>query len=285
MTPGPLEPFDLSRGPAGRTRLSDGVEMPYFGLGVYQARRGRETEQAVAAALGCGYRLIDTAALYRNEAEVGAAVRAFGLPREEVFVTTKLWNDDQGRERAAAGFEKSRAALDLGAVDLYLLHWPVAGRRLESWSVLEGLLARGACRAIGVSNFTIRHLEELLARSSVVPAVNQVEFSPFLYQRELLEFCRRRGIQLEAYAPLTRGERLGDPVLAEVARSHGKTPAQVILRWALQHDVIVIPKSVHAERIRENAGLFDFALSASEMRRLDGLDEGLRTTWDPSEMP
>lgn len=259
--------------------------MPVLGLGVWKSAPGAETFEAVRAALANGYRLLDTASMYRNEADVGRALRESGLPRDEVFVTTKVWNDEQGYEPTLRAFERSRRALGVGAVDLYLIHWPVPGLRLESWRALRKLQQDGLCRSIGVSNFGVAHLEELLQSSDVVPAVNQVEFSPFLFQRELLEYCQGHGIQLEAYAPLTRGQRLGDATLGALARRHERSPAQVLLRWGLQHGVIEIPKSVHADRIRENADVFGFELSKPEMERLDGLDERLRTAWDPSRTP
>lgn len=258
--------------------------MPVLGLGVWKVAAGAPTREAVRSALAAGYRLVDTAAMYGNEAAVGEAVRASGVPRDELFVTTKLWNDDQGYDSALAAFARSQRSLDLGPVDLYLVHWPVPKRRLESWKALEHLLVRGEVRSIGVSNFTVPHLEELLAHGSVVPAVNQVEFSPFLYQRELLEFCADHGIQLEAYAPLTRGRRLNDPTLARIGARHGRTEAQVAIRWGLQHNVVEIPKSVHAARIEENLAALDFALDASEMATLDALNEDFRTSWDPHEM-
>jgi methylglyoxal/glyoxal reductase len=276
--------FDLGAGPGSRVRLRDGVQMPVLGLGVWKTPSGRATRDSVDAALRAGYRLIDTAALYGNEADVGQAVRDSGLPREDVFVTTKLWNDDQGYERALVAFEKSQAALGLGGVDLYLIHWPMEPR-LESWRALTKLQREGACRSIGVSNFTVPHLEELREASDVVPSVNQVEFNPFLFQRELLEYCRKHSIQLEAYAPLTRGRRLDDATVRVVAEAHHKTPAQVVLRWGLQHDVVVIPKSVRPERIVENGQLFDFELREDEMNALDRLNENLRTAWDPSKVP
>jgi diketogulonate reductase-like aldo/keto reductase len=281
----PLPLFDLVRGREVRTVLNNGVSMPVLGLGVWQAPPGRATREAVQLAIEAGYRLIDTAALYRNEASVGEAVRQSGVRREELFVTTKLWNDDQGEESARRAFERSRRLLDLGPVDLYLLHWPVTGKRLASWKVLERLLRDGECRSIGVSNFTVAHLSELLDRSGIVPAVNQVEFSPFLFQRDLLEYCRNHGIQLEAYAPLTRGEKLADPVVVRIAQRHGRSPAQVVLRWGLQHGVVEIPKSIHRERIVENFASLDFGLAPTEMAALDGLHAGFRTTWDPSGWP
>jgi diketogulonate reductase-like aldo/keto reductase len=265
--------------------LPGGVEMPVLGLGVWQAAPGAETHDAVAEALRVGYRLVDTARAYRNEADVGAAVRESGVPRDEIFVTTKLWNADHGYDRTLGAMDESLERLGLERVDLYLVHWPFEGLRHESWRAMERILADGKARAIGVSNYTIRHLEELLARAKVAPAVNQVEFSPFLYQRDLLAWCVRHGVRLEAYGPLVRGQRMDDQVLARIARKHGRTPAQVLLRWGLQHDVVVIPKSVHPARIRENADVFGFALDADDMAALDALDEGYRTSWDPTDAP
>lgn len=283
MSPPPPAPtFDLDHGLASQVRLNNGVRMPVLGLGVWKTPKGVDTVNAVASALRAGYRLIDTATLYDNEADVGAAVHASATDRSSLFVTTKLWNADQGFEAARRAFEGSRSALRDEVVDLYLVHWPVTGRRKESWRALVDLQREGRVRAIGVSNFTVRHLEELLGESEVVPAVNQVEFSPFLFQRDLLEFCRGHRIQLEAYAPLTRGHRLDHPVLRRIAEGHRRTPAQVVLRWALQHEVVVIPKTIHPERMRENAGALEFALGRGEMEEIDALDEGYRTTTDPS---
>ncbi|MGA7923289.1 MAG: aldo/keto reductase [Thermoplasmata archaeon] len=276
--------FDLQKGLGSTVRLHDGNLMPVFGLGVYQSPPGSTTREAVESALQVGYRLIDTAALYRNEKDVGEAIRASGIDRSEVFLTTKLWNADQGYDSALAAFEQSRRALGVEAVDLYLIHWPVTGKRSESWRALRKIQEMGGARSIGVSNYAIPHLEELLAESDVVPAVNQVEFSPFLFQSELLQFCQKRGIQIEAYAPLTRGKRLEDPRVTRIAKAHGTTSAAVLIRWGLQHSVVEIPKSVRPERIRDNAGAFTFSLTEEEMSMLNGLNEGLRVSWDPSEM-
>lgn len=277
--------FDLGKGLGSVVRLHDGNSMPVFGLGVYQSPPGHPTRDAVEYALKAGYRLIDTAALYRNEKDVGEAVRASGLDRDRVFLTTKLWNEDQGYDSALAAFERSRRALGVEYVDLYLIHWPVPGKRSESWRALRKIQELGGARSIGVSNYTIAHLEELLQESDVVPTVNQVEFSPFLFQSELLRFCQRHHIQLEAYAPLTRGKRLKDPRIVRIAETHGASPAQVLIRWGLQHGVVEIPKSVRPERIQENAGAFDFSLSEPEVKTLDGLNEDLRVSWNPSDMP
>jgi len=265
--------------------LNNGVEMPRFGLGVWQAKAGSEVRDSVRWALEAGYRLIDTARVYDNEEDVGRILREGSAPREQVFVTTKLWNGDQGYASTSKALDASLRRLGLEYVDLYLMHWPVEGKRLESWRAMEKLLAAGKTRAIGVSNFLERHLDELLGSAEVMPAVNQVEFSPFLYQRDLLEFCRERGIQLEAYSPLTRGRRLDDATLVAVAARYGKSPAQVLIRWALQHDLVVIPKSVTRERVRANADVFDFTLGRDDMDALDALDESRHFAWDPTEAP
>lgn len=266
-------------------KLNNGVEIPRLGLGVFRAPRGEVTRQAVLSALSAGYRHIDTARIYGNERDVGAAVRESGLPRKDIFVTTKLWNEDQGYDSTLRACERSLESLGFEYVDLYLVHWPVPGRRLESWRAMEKLLAEGKCRAIGVSNFLENHLDPLLAHAKVVPAVNQVEQHPFLHQPSLLRYCAGKGIVVEAYSPLTKGLRLGDPCVVEIARKHGKSPAQVLIRWCLQHDLVVIPKSVRAERIRENANVFDFSLSPEDLRTLDGLNEDLYTGWDPTDVP
>lgn len=268
-----------------RVTLNDGTKMPVLGLGVWQAAAGKETRRAVASALEIGYRLIDTAKLYGNEKDVGIAVRESGIPRDDIFVTTKLWNSDHGYESALRAFERSRRELGFDAVDLYLIHWPVPGLRHESWKALLRLRDQGLVHSIGVSNYTIRHLEELLPVSPVPPSVNQVEFHPFLYQAKLLEFCRGRGIQIEAYSPLTKGYRLNDAVVAQIAAKYGRTPAQVLIRWSLQHGLVVIPKSVRPERIRENAQVFDFDLRREDMDLLDALDERAHTAWNPDDLP
>jgi len=256
---------------SSRVRLNDGTRMPWFGLGVWSIPP-RKTAGAVVQALGMGYRLIDTAKLYGNEREVGVAVRESGLPRDEVHVTTKLRGEDQGYETALAAAERSREALGLGPIDSYLIHWPT-NRRRESWKALEALQKRGVCRSIGVSNYSISDLEELLNESSVVPAVNQVEFHPWAYDRGLLEYCRRHGIALEAYSPLVQGRGLRDPAIRAMAAKHARTSSQVLLRWGLQHGCIVIPKSDREDHLRENAAVFDFVLSDKEMAALDALGE------------
>jgi methylglyoxal/glyoxal reductase len=263
-------------------RLNTGAIIPQVGLGVWQAPRGIARE-AVRAAIELGYRHVDTARIYGNEEDVGAAIRAGGVPRKDVFVTTKLWNEDQGFDSALRAFDASLARLGLDYVDLYLIHWPVAGKRKDSWRALERIHADKRAHAIGVSNFLTPHLEELLADAKVVPAADQIEISPFLQQRDTRAFCAKHGIIVEAYSPLTRGKRLGHPVLVDVAKRAGRSPAQVLLRWGVQHGLVVLPKSTHSERIRENGAIFDFELDRAAMGRLDGLEEGLATGWDPRD--
>jgi diketogulonate reductase-like aldo/keto reductase len=265
--------------------LRSGVQLPRVGLGVYQAARGEGTRAAVREALRLGYRHIDTARIYGNEDDVASAVRASGVPRGEVFITTKLWNDDQGYDQTLRAFHAALARMALDYVDLFLLHWPVPELRLESWRALERLRQEGRVRAIGVSNFMVHHLDELLAHATVVPDVNQIEVSPFLQQREVRARCAREGIAVEAYSPLTKGERLAHPAVRAVARSAQRTPAQVLLRWGLQREMIVLPKSTRPERLAENLALFDFTLSAAELAQLDALEEGLVTGWDPRDEP
>jgi len=265
--------------------LNTGARIPQVGLGVWQAPRGEGTQAAIGAALRFGYRHIDTARIYGNEHDVGVAVNMAEVPRDQIFVTTKLWNDDQGYDSALRAFDASLARLGLDYVDLYLLHWPVPGRRLDSWRALERILADGGARAIGVSNFLSSHLDELLVGAKVVPAVNQIEVSPFLQQRDTRAFCARHGIVVEAYSPLTHGQRLGHPVVTKVAKRMGRSPAQVLLRWGIQHDLVVLPKSTREPRIRENGELFDFTLDADAMAVLDGCEEGLATGWDPRGQP
>jgi diketogulonate reductase-like aldo/keto reductase len=262
-------------------RLNNGVPIPQVGLGVFLSKAGQETESAVRWALEIGYRHIDTAAAYENETDVGKALKSSGLPRGEVFVTTKVWNSDQGFEPALKAFDESRRRLGLDVIDLYLIHWPVKGKYRDTWRALERLYSQGKVRAIGVSNFLVHHLEDLLKGAAVVPAVNQVEFHPFLLQPQLLEFGGAKGIRHEAWSPLTRGRMLGHAVISELVRKHGRTNAQILLRWDLQHGVVTIPKSVHRERIEENCRIFDFELPPEDMARLDALDNGTRVGPDP----
>ena len=262
--------------------LNNGVKMPFLGLGVWQTSPGKVCENAVLAALEAGYRHIDTAAIYGNEESVGAAIRKSKVPRKEIFVVTKLWNSGHGDVVAALGASLRRLKTDY--VDLYLMHFPVPQRN-ESWKAMETLHKEGKARAIGVSNFTIRHLKQLLEIADVLPAVNQVEFNPYLYQKELLDFCSKNKIQLEAYSPLTHGKKLNDKKLVEIAAKYNKTPAQVLIRWCLQKDIVVIPKSAKKERILENAGVFDFRILDADMGLLNSFNENLRVCWDPTDAP
>jgi diketogulonate reductase-like aldo/keto reductase len=265
--------------------LNNKVRMPVLGLGVYQTPPGKTTQNAVKSAIRVGYRHIDTARIYGNEADVGQAVSHSGVPREELFLTTKLWNSDQGYDSTLRACEASLKRLGLNYLDLYLIHFPVPELRRESWKAMEKLQQNGKVRAIGVSNFTINHLEELLEGHGVIPAVNQVEFHPFLYQKELLDYCQSKKVQVEAYSPLARGERFKHPRILSLAKKYSKTPAQLMIRWSLQHGLVVIPKSVREERIRENSQVFDFEISSEAMKSLDSLDEDLRLNWDPTNVP
>jgi diketogulonate reductase-like aldo/keto reductase len=282
MTDGRSAALPLNQG--GAVPLNQGSAVPRVGLGVFRASPD-EAYAAVREALAAGYRHIDTAQIYGNEQAVGQAVRDSGLPREEVFVTTKLWNDFQRPGAVEPAVERSIRALSLGAPDLMLLHWPVAGQRLAAWAELERLRDAGALRAIGVSDFMVRHLQELLAHARTVPAVNQVELSPFLQQREVRALCQTHGIVVQACSPLTKGRRLDHPVLARIAREVQRSPAQVLLRWGLQQGLVVLPKSTRPARIRENLALFDFELAAGHMAALDELEENLVTGWNPQSAP
>ncbi|ANY73224.1 glyoxal reductase [Paenibacillus ihbetae] len=262
--------------------LNDGVKMPWLGLGVWKTKEGEEVIQSVKSAIAAGYRMIDTAAIYGNEEGVGQAIRESGVSRDELFITTKVWNDDQGYEKTLQAFETSRKKLGLEVVDLYLVHWPGRDKYLETWKALIHLQKEGLVRSIGVSNFQIRHLEHIIEETGVVPVVNQVELHPLLSQKELLAYARENNIVLEAWSPLMQGN-LDHPVLAQIAEKYGKTTAQVILRWDIQNGVIVIPKSIKEHRIRENANIFDFELSAEDMAAIDGLNENKRFGSNPDE--
>ena len=259
--------------------------IPSIGLGVYKSEPGPTTKNAVLEALRVGYRHIDTAAIYNKEPDVGDAIAASGLDRSEVFVTTKLWNDDHGYDNTLVAFDRSLEQLGLDYVDLYLIHWPVQVLRLDTWRALERLTLDGRVRDIGVSNYLSRHLEEILEHAAVVPAVNQIELSPYNYRTRLetIELCQQHKIVLEAYSPLTKGRKLDDPLLVELGARYSKTPAQVLIRWNLDKGFVVLPKSVTPSRIAENFDVFDFTLSSEDIHRLDDLDEGLATGWDPAD--
>ncbi len=250
-------------------RLNNGRDMPVLGLGVWSMAEGAETEQAVLWALEAGYRLIDTAKIYGNEASVGHAVKKSGVAREEIFVTTKLWPSDFLRVRSA--FQTSLDKLGLAYIDLYLIHWPVPLIKNRIWREFEKIYAAGLVRSIGVSNYSINQLETLAGAADISPAVNQVLFHPFSYKKELLDYCKSKNIALEAYSPLARGRKLNDPAIADIAGKYGKTPAQIMIRWSLQHGLIPIPKSSNKKRIFENAMVFDFEIENDDLEILDKL--------------
>ncbi|GGI13667.1 aldo/keto reductase [Gottfriedia solisilvae] len=266
------------------SKLYNGVEMPWIGLGVFKVNDGEEVVQSVKAALRNGYKSIDTAAIYGNEEGVGQAIKDSNIPREELFITTKLWNSDQGYESTLNAFETSLQKLGLDYLDLYLIHWPGKDKYKETWKAFEKLYKDGRVRAIGVSNFQIHHLEDLISSSEIKPMVNQVEYHPHLTQSELLSFCKKEGIQLEAWSPLKQGQLLKDPTLEEIARKYNKSVAQVILRWDLQNGVVTIPKSIKEHRIIENANIFDFYLEDEDMERISGLNIDSRAGSHPDTM-
>ncbi|MEM7572665.1 MAG: aldo/keto reductase [Bacteroidota bacterium] len=261
--------------------LANGLQIPQLGLGVLKARNGGEVEQAVLHALDSGYRLIDTAAIYGNESGVGSAIKQSRLDRSEIFITSKVWNSDQGYKQTLAAFERSLENLQTDYLDLYLIHWPVAGKFQDSWKALEELYRAGKVRAIGVSNFQVHHLETLLETAEIVPMVNQVELHPYLQQPQLQAFAQAKGIQLEAWRPIMMGAVLDIPELVAIGQAHGKSAVQVSLRWLIQEGVVVIPKSVTLKRIIENAKVFDFELSEQEMSIIRGLNRQERLGPDP----
>lgn len=265
----------------GSFELHNGIPMPYFGLGVYLAEDGKEVYSAVQSALELGYRHIDTAAAYENEEGVGKAVADSGVPRESIWITSKVWNADQGYESTINAFEASLERLGTDYLDLYLIHWPVEGKYKDTWKALEKLYDSGKVKAIGVSNFLQHHLEDLLDSAEIVPMVNQMEFHPYLVQQPLQDYCRDHNIQYEAWSPLMQGALFGKKEFQEIARKYGKTEAQLVLRWNLQKGVITIPKSVNPDHIRSNAEIFDFVIETEDMRRLDQMDSGKRFGPDP----
>lgn len=259
--------------------LHNGVKMPVLGLGVWRLD-DKEAEAVVKYAFDAGYRSVDTAAAYGNEAGVGNAVSGSNVPREELFITTKVWNQDQGYDSTLRAFDLSMKKLKLEVLDLYLIHWPVKGKYKDTWRAMERLYEEGRIRAIGVSNFHKHHLENLMKDANIVPMVNQVEFHPLLNQEELRRFCKENRIQFEAWSPLMQG-RLDLPLLIQFGEKYGKSPAQIVLRWDLQHDVVTIPKSSNKNRIVENTGIFDFELSEEDMQAIDSLNENRRLGADP----
>jgi diketogulonate reductase-like aldo/keto reductase len=265
--------------------LHNDVKMPWLGLGVFKVEDGPEVVQAVKSAMQIGYRSIDTAAIYGNEASVGQGIREgmeeHGLTRDQLFVTSKVWNADLGYESTLAAYEASLAKLGLDYLDLYLIHWPVQGKYVEAWRALETLYKEGRVKAIGVSNFQIHHLEDVLATGSIKPMVNQVELHPLLAQTDVHEFCKEHGIQLEAWSPLMQGQLLENPLLSEIAAKYGKSIAQVILRWDFQRGIVTIPKSTKAHRILENGSIFDFELTIEDMNAINGMNQNVRVGPDP----
>lgn len=269
-------------------KMNNGLEIPRFGLGTWQAASGTEASSAVRWALEAGYRHIDTAAAYGNEQDVAEGIRASGVPRSAIFVVTKLWNENHGYDSALRAYDESMRKLGGEPIDLYLIHWPVKGLRKESWKALTHLYEQKKVRSIGVSNYTVNHLTELLNETPIVPAANQIELSPFLQRAKLVQFCRDKGITIEAYSPLARGRKLQDHRLVEIAQKYGKTAAQVAIRWSLQQGFVVIPKSVHQSRIVENAQVFDFELADEDMRILNGMDENyftISSSFNPETSP
>lgn len=264
--------------------LNSGIEMPLLGLGVYKAENNTEIEQAILHAIEDGYRLIDTASVYKNEDGVGRAVLASSLKREELFLTTKIWNNAQRLGDIEGAFHRSLERMKLDYIDLYLIHWPVPGCYRQTWSELERIHRSGLARSIGVSNFEIPQLEELLENCGIVPAVNQIEYHPLCNREELKNYCREKGIALQAYAPLARGAYAENPTLAQIGQKYGKTPVQVGLRWLIQQDIAVIPKSIHRDRIFSNSRIFDFSLTEQEMTDIDELDEQFHSSGAPEDM-
>ncbi|WOA66183.1 aldo/keto reductase [Bacillus mycoides] len=268
-----------------KTTLHNGVEMPWFGLGVFKVEDGPELVEAVKVAIKEGYRSIDTAAIYGNEKAVGEGIRVgikeAGISREDLFITSKVWNADQGYETTLTAYEESLKKLELDYLDLYLVHWPVEGKYKDSWRALETLYKEERVRAIGVSNFQIHHLQNVMKDAEIKPMINQVEYHPRLTQKELQAFCKEQGIQMEAWSPLMQGQLLDNETLQEVADKYGKTTAQIILRWDLQNEVVTIPKSTKEQRIIANANIFDFELTKEDMEKIDALNQNHRVGPDP----
>ncbi|WP_273852675.1 aldo/keto reductase [Guptibacillus spartinae] len=264
-----------------KTTLHNGVEMPTLGLGVWKMENNDEVKTAVNAAIDAGYKAIDTAAAYKNEEGVGAAIKENSTPREELFITSKVWNDDQGYDSTLKAFDDTVSKLGVDMLDLYLIHWPVEGKYKETWKAMEKLYNDGRVRAIGVSNFHPHHLEDLMKDAEIKPMVNQVEFHPLLNQKELRTYCKQHSIQMEAWSPLAQGKLLDHEVVKEIAEQHGKSTAQVIIRWDLEHEVVTIPKSSNPERIKQNFDVFDFELTPDNIRALDELNENERMGPDP----
>jgi methylglyoxal/glyoxal reductase len=265
------------------TTLNNGSKMPLFGLGAWDMY-GKEVEQAVLDALEIGYRLIDTATAYNNEKEIGNALRQSGVLRGEIFVTTKIPNPQQGYDSTLRAFDASMKALNIDYIDLYLVHWPIKGKRKDTWKALEKLFVDKRVRAIGVANYLIPFLKELETYCTIVPAVNQIEFSPWLFLKKEFEYCKEHNIQLQSYSPLTRGQKLNDPQLLRLCKKYRKTPAQIILRWNIEHEISTIPKSSNKKRLQENFDIFDFSLTKEDVALMDSFNENFRVVEDPIHM-
>lgn len=263
----------------GSFSINNGVQMPYFGLGVFQSE---DTTNSVLTALDCGYRHIDTASVYNNEKEVGNAIRQHDIDREEIFVVSKVWNSDQGFDSTIKAYHDSLKRLNMDYLDLYLIHWPVKNKFIETWKALEYLYQEGLVKSIGVSNFLKTHLDDLLPTCSIVPMVNQMEFHPYLVQQELVDYCNQKGIQYEAWSPLMRGKILDIELLKNLSKKYNKSIVQIVLRWNLQKGVVTIPKSSNPDRIKSNADIFDFELSPEDMNLIDALNRNLRIGPDPN---
>lgn len=264
-----------------KVTLNNGVQMPWLGLGVFRSAEGEEVENAVKTALKHGYISVDTAAIYQNERGVGNAVKESGIPREDIFLTSKVWNSDQGYKTTLAAFEESLDKLQTSYLDLYLIHWPKGERSIDTWKALEELYKKGRIRAIGISNFLVHHLKDFLPECKIMPAVNQIEFHPVLIQPDLFDYCKNKGIQLEAWSPIMKGKVNNVPLIGDLAAKYGKTPVQIVLRWDIQKGVVTIPKSVTPERIISNADIFDFELSTEDMNKIDQLDKNVRLGGHP----
>lgn len=265
----------------GTVQLANGVQMPYFGLGVFKTKDGQEVIDSVTYALDAGYRHIDTAAIYDNEEGVGIAIEKNVIDRKDIFLTTKVWNADQGYDSTLKAFDTSLAKLKTDYLDLYLIHWPVKGKYKETWRALETLYADGRVKAIGVSNFLQHHLEDLFQTAAVIPMVDQLEFHPYLVQQPLLDFCQQQQVQYEAWSPLMQGKALDVPLLKELAAKYQVSVAQLVLRWDLQKGVVTIPKSIRNERVISNADIFHFNISEEDVQKIAALDREERVGPDP----